>query len=364
MMRQIDFTQIAGAETDPLTWYDRLPGDDVRVSGIPDGEDCAQLLDALLARPQPDDVRRIDLLTARLLDSPPSVSDERPWRELAARLSALMCRQLAAGGDRALRMRAQRLNYCIQACVDRSHGDDAASVALDELTLSGSKPWDCIERDGERWWLTSDRENVHRDGRRGRASFTRGLPTQLDMLPDGRLSIGSIYTDGAWLTDGDDWLHIDHARPVVMAFEHSGELHILDNGGTVWRWPSRSPVLQAPCRQLHFARLFGTTLYCLDNCDFGHVTRLDLASGQAARVATAPVQVCNDIVEADDVVYLIDKQQGSVFKFTRDFEYIERRLAFGRAPRHLLDPVSLRLSDGKLRVVSWLTGRLTSLSTF
>jgi hypothetical protein len=115
---------------------------------------------------------------------------------------------------------------------------------------------------------------------------------------------------------------------------------------------------------VHFARLFGDALYCMDNADFGHVTRLDLGSGEAMRLSTAPVQVCNDLVEIGDVLYLIDKQQGSVFKFSKDFDYIGRRLTFGRGASQLVDPVSLRAMDGKLRVVSWLTGRLTCLVAF
>lgn len=364
MVKQTDFSQFVTADADPLTWYDWLPGDAIRVSGIPAGESCEALMRSLLERPEPDDVSRLDLLTARLLDAPPVIDDPVPWRTLAARLSALMCRQLAAGGDRPLRMRAQRLNYCIQACVDRATGDRGPAVVQDESVLEGSKPWDCIDHDGVRWWLTSGEPNVHRDGPDGRASFSRGLPTQLDLLQDGRLSVGSIYTPGAWLADGETWWHLDHGSPVVLVFQHHDELCFLDGKGSVWRESPRALICRTPCPQVHFARLFGDALYCMDNADFGHVTRLDLGSGEATRLSTAPVQVCNDLVEIGDALYLIDKQQGSVFKFSKDFNYIGRRLTFGRGASQLVDPVSLRAMDGKLRVVSWLTGRLTCLVAF
>ncbi|MBU0604557.1 MAG: hypothetical protein KKD25_19380 [Gammaproteobacteria bacterium] len=364
MVKQTDFLQFVAGDVDPLTWYDWLPGDAIRVSGIPEGESCEQLVQSLLLRSAPDDASRLDLLTARLLDTPPVITDPVPWRTLAARLSALMCRQLATGGDRHLRMRAQRLNYCIQACVDQGADNSEQPVILDTSVLPGNKPWDCIEYDGVRWWLTSGDQNVHRDGPGGRASFSRGLPTQLDLLRDGRLSVGSIYTPGAWLVDGETWQHLDHAHPIVLVFQHLGELRFLDGAGVVWRDSPRELIWRVPCPQVHFARLFGNTLYCMDNADFGHVTCMDIESGEATRHSTAPVQVCNDVVEVGDALYLIDKQQGSVFKFSRKFDYVGRRLTFGRGASQLVDPVSVRVMDGKLRVVSWLTGRLTWLIAF
>ncbi|MBP6096252.1 MAG: hypothetical protein KBF58_05745 [Methyloversatilis sp.] len=358
------YSDFVGSQTDPLTWYDLLPGDPVRISGMPDNRPGGELADALLAADSPDDPALLDLLTARLLNDTDDLSRYPHWRELATRLSRLMCSQLAAGGSRPLRMRAQRLNYCIQSLLDRGRPADFTVSDLCEVTLPGSKPWDCVAHQGARWWLTSDELNVHREDASGAVSWRRGLPTQLDPLPDGRLSVGSIYTPGAHLVDGLKWTEIAHDQPVPLVFEHDGGLYFLDHSGVIWRDRPRAVLWRTPCSQVHFARLIDGVIHCLDNADFGHITCCDIASGAIARHATDPVQVCNDVTLAGGHIYMIDKQQGSVFKFDRDFRFIGRALRFGRGPGELLDPVGLRFQGERLRVVSWLSGRLTELRPF
>ncbi len=361
---EINYRDFAAGQTDPLIWYDLLPGDPVRITGIPDGCSGAELGDALLAAAQPDDALLLDLLTARLLNDTDDLARYPHWRELATRLSRLMCGQLARGGARPLRMRAQRLNYCIQSLLDRARPHAGEPPGLTETPLAGSKPWDCVMHQGARWWLTSDERNVHREDSSGTTSWRCGLPTQLDPLSDGRLSIGSIYTPGAHLTDGRQWTELKHDQPVPLVFEHDGVLCFLDHAGTVWRDSPRVVLWRTPCSQVHFARLIEGVLYCLDNADFGHLTCCDIDSGAITRHGIDPVQVCNDIAMADGYLYLIDKQQGSVFKFSRDFRFVARALRFGRGPGELLDPVGLRFQGGKLCVVSWLSGRLTELMPF
>ena len=114
----------------------------------------------------------------------------------------------------------------------------------------------------------------------------------------------------------------------------------------------------------HFARWFNGVLYCMDNSDFGHITSYDFKSGLAIRCSTLPVMVCNDIVVVGKNFYLIDKQQGSVFKFDCEWNFISRVLRFGKDEGCLFDPVSIRYQDGSLQVVSWLSSRLVTLKLF
>lgn len=361
---RMTYDEFIAEPANPLTWYDLLPGDGIEVSGIPDPRTSKELAEALQASPAASSATLLDLLSARLLGEAQDIADAPGWRRLAEQLSQVMASQLTQSGDRSLRMRSQRLNYYIQALIDRTHSPEDASLVISETELQGSKPWDFIHWNGACWWLTSGDTNIHRQTPATEEAWSCGLPTQLDPLPDGLLAIGSIYTPGASITDGASWRALTHPLPVPLVFDHNGILHFVDHSGDIWRDAPRTRIGDVPCGQVHFARHIDGVVYCLDNADFGHVTTFDMTNRKSVRHAVAPVQVCNDIAVANDHIYMIDKQQGSVFKFDRDFRFMRRALRFGRGPGCLLDPVALRHQEGRLSVVSWLSGRLTTLHPF
>lgn len=362
---EIRFEDFSGGHLNSLTWYDLLPGDPVEVTGVQDPRSSSDLAEALLAKTYPDDIHIVDALAAKLLNGCPAADTYGRWHELAFRLSQAMSSNLSATGSRPLRMRAQRLNYYLQAVMARALEDKDGDIVLADSLLTGSKPWDYFRDGEEAWWLTSDQYNIHRL-RPGleQQNWRLGLPTQIDALPDGTLAFGSLYTLGAMLHKGGGWEPIGHDMPVVLVFLHEGKRILLDHAGQVWADSPRRLLTQIPRPQVHFARFFDGVVYCLDNMDFGHVTVYDMSSGKTARHNIFPVQVCNDIAVVGDVRYLIDKQQGSVFKFDLDWHFQRRVLRFGRGPGCLLDPVSLRHHAGRLLVVSWLSGRLIELKTF
>lgn len=362
----LDFESFADGRMDSLTWYDLLPGDPVRIQGDNDPRSSVELAELLLSSAHLDDSRIIDILAAKLLNRCPAVRGYDRWSELSFRLSQTMSVNLTATGSRPLRMRAQRLNYYLQSVIDTTaQGIEGVDLVLAERPLQGSKPWDYFRREGEEWWVTSDQDNIHRQRfGAGESHWRRGLPTQIDEMPDGRLAFGSIYTPGAVLTDGCDWESVEHDAPVILVFSHDGQRFLLDHYGRIWADRQRRLITQVSRPQVHFARCFDGVVYCLDNMDFGHLTTYDMVSGETLRMCILPVWVCNDIVAVGDVRYLIDKQQGSVFKFDRDWRFQRRVLRFGRGPGHLQDPVSLRHQSGRLLIVSWLSARLTEIEAF
>ena len=45
------YSDFVGSQTDPLTWYDLLPGDPVRISGMPDNRPGGELARCAAAEP-------------------------------------------------------------------------------------------------------------------------------------------------------------------------------------------------------------------------------------------------------------------------------------------------------------------------
>lgn len=361
--RVLTFEAFTNAEQDSLFWYDVLPGDGASVSGIPDTRTIGRLLNDLLTarEPKPGD---IDILAGRLLGYDEPLKPLNAWQSLARRMSHTMAEQLTADGNRSLRMRAQRLNYYIETLIADSPSESDRQLLIAERTLVGMKPWDFLEHQGATWWISSGAPNVYRDNGARLEHWTAGLPTQIDPLPDGRLSVGSIYSNGALLYGENGWSELTHQHPVPLVFEYDGTRCFLDHSGQVWRDTPRQPIGRVSCRQVHFARHFDGILYCLDNSDYGHITMFDMASHLSRRQTVLPVQVCNDIVVDDECCYLIDKQQGSIFRFDPDFSYVSRALSFGRGENRLLDPVGLRICNGRLLVTSWLANKVTVTRRF
>lgn len=361
----IRYPDFSNAAKDSLTWYDLLPGDTIYIDDIPDSRPIPSLAHCLLHEPAEVAAPTLDVLAARLLNGEGDGVDFTEWPALSIRLSQWMSRNLSARGSRSFRMRAQRLHYAIQSLVDRSDDPEMTQLVLQEETLPGNKPWDQLTHAGARWWISSDDLNVHcRTADEQVRDWRLGMPTQVDCLADGRLAFGTLYTNGAWLTDGARWAPLTHRRPVILVFSHAQNLYFLDHDGHVLSAQHGALIVRIPCPQIHFARCFDHMLYCMDNGDFGHITICDLRSGRSVRQPTWPVMVCNDLTVTPSHFYLIDKQQGSVFKFDREWRYIRRALKFGRGPGRLLDPVSIRHEGDHLEVLSWLSARLTSIELF
>lgn len=365
MTQNISFADFENGELNSLSWYDLLPGDPVRVILEEETGSAADIADEILLDKSEIDCGKLDLLAATLLNQCPSVTEYRRWPELAYRLSQVMSQNLTASGSRSVRMHAQRLVYYLQSIIDAGNSTEGLKYIVTEKPLDAQKPWDYLKLNGNEWWISSEENNLHCLEVTGKKlCWKAGMPTQLDLLPDGVLSVGSIYSEGAILINGSDWEHINHHCPIVLVFEFHGERYFLDHNAELWKYAQNMKVLDAICPQAHFARYFDGVVYVMDNGDFGHITIIKMESLDISRQAILPVQVCNDLAVVDDSKYLIDKQQGSVFKFDKDWQFETRVLNFGRGRGDLLDPVSIRCQNGKLYVVSWLTGRLSELHLF
>lgn len=362
---RIPLEEFSAERLDSLTCYDYLPGDPVHVVGDGDARSAAECAAVLLDRPRPDDEAVIDRLALKLLNGCPSIAGFPNWGDLALKLSASMARNLTASGSRSLRMRTQRLYYYILAILDSRSPIEGRELVTAETQLRADKPWDYFRRPGEEWWIGSGRPNIQRSrGPGDESQWSVGLPTQIDPLPNGDLAFGSIYTPGAATTDGSTWWTLEHDDPVVLVFLHDGRRYFVDHFCRLYAEQPRELLVQIERPQVHFARYADGFVYLMDNSDFGHLTVHDMTTGRSERLSILPVQVANDIAIAPDARYLIDKQQGGIFKFTSGWQLERRVLRFGRGAGQLMDPVAIRLDGDQLLAVSWLTGKLTEIEAF
>lgn len=358
---KLSFSSFIGGSLNSLSWYDLGGNGALEITGCPDLHvplscDLSTLVPAKF-------LVQAQALSAHLLTGTLN-ADLDNLKRLAFEASQVMSRELCTTGDRALRMWAQRLNYALQHRITQAEPEAELSVLLSEEVLEGRKPWDALRTQEALWWISSDRTNLHCLTAKGQTGFSLDLPTQIDPLHDGALSVGSLYSNGAALVHGKTWEQITHHTPVLLIFDWRGIRYLLDTQACIWALSSRQLVHVAPCQQVHFARLFDGVVYLLNNGDFGHITCVDLLSGQTTRQPVLPVQVCNDITITNDAAYLIDKQQGSVFSFDPDWHYRGKQLSFGTGRGQLSDPVSLRQTPSGLTCVSWLSHKLTNISLF
>lgn len=361
----ISYTEFVDGSQDSLTWYDIMPGNGVRITNDRDPRSAAQVASELLSLDNLEQENLIDLVAVKIMNDCVSIHDFEDWPELAFRMSEVMSNNLTASGSRSIRMRAQRLNFYLQIIIDRKLPEEVTRGVVAETTLQGNKPWDYMRSADGEWWVTSDEENVYYRKHNGTEFHWRlGLPTQIDLQPNGKVAVGSFYTLGAWLGDGCDWEFLEHDEPVVLVFAHKGKTFFLDSVGKLWEEESRRLLAEEIVPQVHFARYFDGVIYVIDNNRFGHVTSFTMDTEAAEHHSVFPVLVCNDLVAFEDGFYLIDKQQGSVFKFAKDWGYEGRMLRFGFERGCLQDPVALRLYGDHLYVVSWLTATLTELKKF
>ncbi len=365
LLKKISFEAFENAELNSLTWYDFLPGDDVYVERCNTSMTAAGLADEILSVRDINDIRKIDFLAAKILNQCDTIADYRHWPELSSRLSKIMSLNLTAEGSRSLRMHAQRLVYYLQTIIDSGEFNSNAEYVISEIVLGVNKPWDYLRTiDGE-WLINSDKKNLLYRSHDGKEiCWDVGLPTQMDILPDGKISIGSLYTNGAVIVHERKFERVEHSYPIVLLFEHDTELYFLDNQCELWRVSPRCMVANSIRPQVHFSRYIDGIVYVLDNSDYGHISIFDMNTFNTSRLDVSPVQVCNDLVIVGQNSYLIDKQQGSIFKFDLDWNFIMKILSFGRKEGSLLDPVSIREINGRLFVVSWLTAKLTEVRLF
>lgn len=349
-------------------YYHLLPSDDLALASdwpVVDVRDIGAQLSAPSGVEQGNE-RDIDaLVLAMLAHGGNQLPDGIDWKSLADRLSLLYARQLKADGSRILRMKAARANFFLRDLLDISVDKD--EVVLGERRFSNSFVWDWLPwHDGE---IIADcrGDNVHyRSGlEHDWQSLPAGLPTQMDSLPGAGVAVASCYSDGwyKWIP-GVSVEAFPHDCPVVLVFDFQGDCFFLDRNGSVFRQGHLQPMLSLPVDMVWRARFVDGKVFVSDWSEPRRLTVLDTDGWQISVIDSGPVLLTNDLCKVGDTYYVIDKMQGRVFSYDRNFSPKDSRMSFGKGPGCLYDPITLRFHRGNLSVLSWLTGALTEISLF
>lgn len=358
---------VTAAPADSFRFYGLLPSDTYDLAAdwpIADLRQMAALAQGQLQRrivePQTLDHLALALLAHRLAPLP----DGLDWLALADACAHGYAEQLRPEGQRSLRMRLMRLNFMLRDLLDCGCPDDAEIVT--ERRFEQGFVWDWLPLANGQVIADSRQQNVHHlEICAPQVPQRLGLPTQIDALSDGRVAVESCYSDGwfAWSPNASAQF-FPRQRPIVLVFEQDGERFELDADGAVRRGDEAAIRVQLPIRHVWCARRVGELVVASDWSEAGWLVVLNLQTWRAERISSGPVLLTNDICEMDGCYYLIDKMQGRVFAFDRDFSPLGARLRFGKGPGRLYDPIAIRAYQGHLHVLSWITGALATIRPF
>jgi hypothetical protein len=338
-----------------LTFYNQLHADGVRPMPPVSPASVAELLATPVAT---WDEFELDRLANHLLHGGKAVPDADTVG--IADAVSLRYASLLAGAkrDRSVRMKLQYVNFLLREKIDRDRTVQAPSQVLGD-----SPPWDWLPLlDGE-LVIFSGTENLHWRRPSGTARHSVGLPSQLDPLPGGRVSIGSIFSNGGAIWDDGRIELLTHDVPVVLQVELPNGAFIVDYRGHVYRRGTRERVAQFPAGEISKARLVGDTIYAFDWSAPHVLLALHTGPWNVERHILPDVLLGNDLCpRPGGGYYVIDKQQGYLFSFDPSFRLQEKALGFGRSDGRLFDPISLRLHAGRVHVVNWVSRTMVSLA--
>ena len=361
----LDAAAFLARPLDPLVLYDILPSDCWSVPGLSQEPTMAHLVSILLAATVDTVVEEdLDLIRLALLDGRAAQVPDSQLAALADHSSMLYSRLLEGGKSRrSLRMKLQQLNFFLRDSLDRDV--DVVRDVLGEKVLGAPAPWDWLDLDsGDQLLLISGPKNVRWIWKGNSGSQSCGFPSQLDVIAPGRLSIGSIFSDGAYIFDDGAIEQVQHSRPIVLLFSNADALWAVDYDGRIFPIEDQASAIKAPIRQVDRVRLIGGALYLSDWTSPGTIVVVELST-LISRVQALPgILLLNDICEGPQGFYAVCKQQGKIFAFDHAFAPRGERLGFGRGKGRLFDPLTVRRSGDQLQVLNWITGSLILLKAF
>ncbi len=362
-MQSIPFSEFTSAPEQSLSWYDLLTRDSL-IENVPLVGSHGVFIEGLLRGDMAERLDDVDVCAALIINGNGTHMDQELLIGLCRSASRMVAYSLKNDASRSIRMRCQRLVYAIQKHLSAIQ-PQTSEVYVEEETLDVAKPWDVLSTDVGVWCVCSGEKNIRFTPLHGeQQQWEKGLPTQIDRIDDHTLAFGSLYSNGIHLYDGA-WHYIHHESPIVTAWrDREGTGFFVTHDAVVWRDQPREICTRLACDKVHFARYFDDTLYLMDNSDFGHIQSYRHDTGQETRHSVLPVWICNDMVATASSFYLIDKQQGRVFKFDKEWNFLEQKLSFGAARGQLCDPVSIRMQGDQLQIISWLTAKQTRMEAF
>lgn len=270
--------------------------------------------------------------------------------------------------SKSIRKSAQRLNFFIQYGLyqNKSNHNDI----VNHKKLKQQFCWDYVKLEnlnglkGECYISSEKEKNFHfLNSNKEISSFKVGLPTQLDISLNNVLYIGSCYSQGFWSWDGNSLKYNNHEFPVLLFCQNKDQdFYFFNAKGELFK--NNHKVFKSPIKYPGKARYFKNKIYITDWLRSGFIYCLNLETIKGNWIPLSGVYLVNDICLANNFFYIVDKQQGFVFKYDKNFKFISKSLHFGVGKGCLYDPISIRLYNETLIITSWITGEYNQINVF
>jgi len=359
--RSISIEEFLNRDFIAHSFYEILPSSNITIC-VDRAFDLEKLVESALAENLENvSQRTLDHINALLVNGEGDRLSRQILAEMAEKFS-LWYSQLLKGkkSNRPLRMRLQLLNFCLRDILD-AH---LVSEACEEQALLDRSPWDFVEASFGRVFITSNEKNVTIESVDRTRFITCGLPSQIDPINSRELSVGSIFSEGGWILEDGSHQKYSHELPIVLFLDVQARL-FLDYRGGLYELGSRTKLDQLDVEEVSKARRVGQFIYIFDWTRPYELYRYSLTELVGEWLNIAPIIIGNDITNIDEYWYLIDKQQGSIFKFDEHFCFIERKLGFGIGEGRLFDPISVRASKSKdLSILNWVSSKIVTIPKF
>ena len=292
-----------------------------------------------------------------------TLSKEINWELVCRRFTLIYSKSLNCKKARAIRMKVIRNIFLIREVLDKNKRDVCNT---NKFTKIGLFIWDLRKIMKEKVLATSEKKTlkiINLDKKEKKVNA--GLPTQIDILPDGDLAIGSTYSNGMFFYKKNGSLvFFESSFPVVTCFKLDNDCFSLRRNGELFRNETLFFNFSQFTNSIWKARFIWPFLMIIDWSFPEGLFRFNIENFKIDIIKIPKILIVNDICKFNKTYYIIDKMQGSVFSFDESFKFLKRKLNFGKEPERLYDPISIFIENEELCIISWLNKYMNKILPF
>jgi len=357
------FYEYLNAPLNPLAFYERY-SENTTVRTKTNKQELHSLADRV--KSNLDEIEALALLSYKLLTQEKGelFSDSYDWSNLADILSLKYAIELERGQpDRiTCKMFTQRLNYLIRYAV--SQKSNIEPMFFFRLNLQGV--WDFVPSpdfvaiissgEGQNVYILSLNEEQL-------ATIRLSKPTQISFDSHSGWHVGSFYETDYDISKQENGVHLAPLGNVkgLICFSSSFKRFSLSADGNITDLASSRVIKTLPYR-LWKARLVNGYVVAFSYSLPKQLLVIDTSSLAYSIVWIPPVIIPNDVFFKDNLVYICDKTQGSLFIFSNDYVYLGKCLDFGLDYQSLSDPISITEVSGMICCTSWVDSSVKMFS--
>ena len=291
-----------------------------------------------------------------------SLSKKLDWEKVCKKCAIIYTKTFNNEKFRSLRTKSVRNIYLIREIIEKNQVVIHKKIQTEKIDLF---TWDFRETYNKKIFITCDKRNLTIVSNNETKKYIAGLPTQIDILSDGSISIGSSYSKGVFFYKKNGYLTFkDFALPVITTFFYENNFFVLQKNGELLKnnkfFFKVSNFSSSICK----ARFINPYLIIMDWSKLNSLLIVNMQTFSIEIIKLPEIYIPNDICEYGENFYLIDKLQGQIFSYDKSFNFRKKILSFGQESGKLYDPISIYSDEKKLNVISWLNKYIVRLLPF